>query len=42
MDLNNTIQAMQLLGRNVVKEGKAILKKKKKTTSGNTLLSFLT
>jgi hypothetical protein len=37
MDLNNTIQAMQLLGRNVVKEGKAILKKKKKTTSGNTL-----
>ena len=37
MDLNNTIQAMQLLGRNVVKEGKAILKQKNKTTSGNTL-----
>ena len=37
MDLNNTIQAMQLFGRNVVKEGKAILKQKKKTTSGNTL-----
>tara|TARA_R100000664_G_C2658838_1_gene75991 strand:- start:3 stop:542 length:540 start_codon:yes stop_codon:yes gene_type:complete len=37
MDLNNTIQAMQKLGGNVVKEGKAILKKKKKTTSSNTL-----
>ena len=37
MNLNNTIQAMQKLGGNVVKEGKAILKKKKKTTSSNTL-----
>ena len=37
MNLDNTIQAMQKLGGNVVKEGKSILKKKKKTTSGNTL-----
>ena len=37
MELNNTIQAMQILGNNVVKEGKAILKKKKKTTRANTL-----
>ena len=37
MNLNNTIQAMQKLGGNVVKEGKSILKKKKKTTSSNTL-----
>ena len=37
MELDNTIQAMQILGNNVVKEGKAILKKKKKTTRSNTL-----
>tara|TARA_R110002020_G_scaffold433811_1_gene643903 strand:- start:481 stop:1023 length:543 start_codon:yes stop_codon:yes gene_type:complete len=37
MELKNTIQAMQNLGGKVVKEGKAILKKKKKTTSQNTL-----
>ena len=37
MKLDNTIQAMQLLGRNVVKEGRSILKKKKKTTKANTL-----
>ena len=37
MDLKNTIQAMQKLGGNVVKEGKQILKRKKKTTSQNTL-----
>ena len=37
MELNNTIQAMQVLGNNVVKEGRGILKKKKKTTKANTL-----
>ena len=37
MKFENTIQAMQKFGGNVVKEGKGILKKKKKTTSGNTL-----
>jgi hypothetical protein len=37
MKFENTIQAMQKFGGNVVKEGKSILKKKKKTTSGNTL-----
>tara|TARA_Y100001951_G_scaffold70036_1_gene56929 strand:+ start:1233 stop:1769 length:537 start_codon:yes stop_codon:yes gene_type:complete len=37
MELKNTIQAMQKLGSKVVKEGKGILKKKKKTTSQNTL-----
>ena len=37
MDLTNTIQAMQNLGGKVVREGKAILKKKKKTTMPNTL-----
>ena len=37
MELKNTIQAMQKLGGNVVKEGKSILRKKKKTTSPNTL-----
>ena len=37
MELKNTIQAMQKLGGNVVKEGKQILKRKKKTTSQNTL-----
>jgi hypothetical protein len=37
MEFTNTIQALQKLGSNVVSEGKSILKKKKKTTSGNTL-----
>ena len=37
MEFENTIQAMQKLGGNVVTEGKVILKKKKKTTSGNKL-----
>tara|TARA_R110000824_G_scaffold296451_4_gene484722 strand:- start:3153 stop:3707 length:555 start_codon:yes stop_codon:yes gene_type:complete len=37
MKLANTIQAMQKFGSNVVKEGKAILKKKKKQTKSNTL-----
>ena len=37
MKFTNTIQAMQNLGNNVIKEGRAILKKKKKTTSPNTL-----
>ena len=37
MQFKNTIQAMQKLGGNVIKEGRGILKKKKKTTSGNTL-----
>ena len=37
MELDNSIQEMQLLGDNVVKEGKAILKRKKKTTRANTL-----
>ena len=37
MELKNTIQAMQKLGGNVVKEGKQILKRKKKTTRKNTL-----
>ena len=37
MELKNTIQAMQKLGGKVVKEGRGILKKKKKTTSPNTL-----
>tara|TARA_R100000329_G_C7518762_1_gene182885 strand:+ start:93 stop:632 length:540 start_codon:yes stop_codon:yes gene_type:complete len=37
MELKNTIQAMQKLGGKVVKEGRAILKKKKKTTKQNTL-----
>ena len=39
MELKNTIQAMQKLGGKVVKEGKGILKQKKKTTSGNTLFN---
>jgi hypothetical protein len=39
MEFKNTIQALQKLGNNVVKEGKGILKKKKKTTSGNTLFN---
>ena len=39
MEFKNTIQALQKFGNNVVKEGKDILKKKKKTTSGNTLFN---
>jgi len=39
MEFKNTIQALQKFGNNVVKEGKGILKKKKKTTSGNTLFN---
>jgi hypothetical protein len=34
MDFNNTIQALQTFGRNVVKEGRGILKRKKKNASG--------
>ena len=37
MEFKNTIQAMQKFGGNVVKEVRSILKKKKKTTSRNTL-----
>lgn len=37
MKLNNTIKALQDFGSNVVREGKAILTKEKKTTSSNTL-----
>tara|TARA_R100000656_G_C3947247_1_gene127748 strand:+ start:677 stop:1213 length:537 start_codon:yes stop_codon:yes gene_type:complete len=37
MQFKNTIQSLQKLGNNVVKEGRGILKKKKKTTSRNTL-----
>ena len=37
MEFLNTIQAMQKLGGNVVKEGRGILKKKKKQTRANTL-----
>ena len=37
MELNNTIQALQKLGGSVIKEGRSILKRKKKTTSQNTL-----
>ena len=37
MELNNTIQALQTLGGKVVKEGRGILKRKKKTTGPNTL-----
>ena len=37
MEFKNTIQSLQNLGRNVVKEGRGILKRKKKTTSPNTL-----
>ena len=39
MDYKNTIQALQVLGTNVVKEGRGILKRKKKTTSPNTLFN---
>ena len=34
MEFNNTIQALQTFGRNVVKEGRGILKRKKKNASG--------
>tara|TARA_R100001082_G_C4262764_1_gene116276 strand:+ start:56 stop:592 length:537 start_codon:yes stop_codon:yes gene_type:complete len=37
MQFKNTIQAMQKLGGDVVKEGRGILKKKKKQTKSNTL-----
>ena len=37
MQFKNTIQSLQKLGNNFVKEGRGILKKKKKTTSWNTL-----
>tara|TARA_R100000655_G_scaffold70537_2_gene108809 strand:- start:1057 stop:1593 length:537 start_codon:yes stop_codon:yes gene_type:complete len=37
MQFKNTIQAMQKLGSNVVKEGRSILKKKNKQTKQNTL-----
>ena len=37
MEFNNTIQSLQKLGKNVVDEGKFILKSKGKTTSPNTL-----
>ena len=37
MEFKNTIQSLQKLGGNVVKEGRGILKRKKKTTSPNTL-----
>ena len=37
MKLKNTIQAMQKFGGNVIKEGRSILKKKKKQTKQNTL-----
>ena len=37
MEFKNTIQSLQKLGGSVVKEGRGILKRKKKTTSQNTL-----
>ena len=37
MEFKNTIQSLQTFGTNVVKEGRGILKRKKKTTSSNTL-----
>ena len=37
MELKNTIQSMQKFGSKVVKEGRGILKKKKKQTKSNTL-----
>ena len=37
MKFENTIQAMQNLGNDVVKEGRSVLKKKNKTTRKNTL-----
>ena len=41
MELKNTIQAMQKLGGNVVKEGKRILKKKKKLTISCTFSNLI-
>ena len=37
MEFKNTIQSLQKLGGNVVKEGRGILKRKNKTTSPNSL-----
>ena len=37
MEFKNTIQSLQKLGGSVVKEGRGVLKKKKKTTRQNTL-----
>ena len=37
MDFDNTIQVMQKMGFNVVRDGKKILKRKKKTTKSNVL-----
>jgi hypothetical protein len=37
MEFKNTIQSLQKLGGNVVKEGRSILKQKRKTTSRNSL-----
>ena len=37
MKLKNPIQSMQKLGNNIIKEGRSILKKKKKQTKQNTL-----
>ena len=37
MDFDNTIQVMQRMGFNVVRDGKKILKRKKKTTKSNVL-----
>jgi len=37
MQFKNTIQAMQKMGNNVVREGRSILKRKKKQTKQNTL-----
>ena len=42
MQFNNTIQALQKLGNNVVREGKGILKQKKKETKENTLYNDFT
>ena len=39
MQFKNTIQSLQKLGGNVVREGRGILKRKKKTTSPNTLFN---
>ena len=39
MEFKNTIQALQKLGNDVVREGRGILKRKKKTTSSNTLFN---
>tara|TARA_R100000781_G_scaffold79781_1_gene49297 strand:- start:582 stop:1112 length:531 start_codon:yes stop_codon:yes gene_type:complete len=39
MEFKNTIQSLQKLGNDVVREGRGILKRKKKTTSSNTLFN---